>query len=35
MAPPTGADTKRNVECAKKTRVLRFFFKTYEVVPVT
>jgi hypothetical protein len=33
MVPPTGFESKRNAKCPKE-KVLRFFYKTGEVVPV-
>ena len=34
VVPPTGFDTKRSAGCRPKTQVLRFFFRTGEVVVV-
>ncbi len=34
LAPPTGTDTKRIAGCRSKTHVVRFFYKTGEVVVI-
>jgi hypothetical protein len=35
LAPPTGTDTKRTAECRARAKLVRFFYKTGEVVVVT